>query len=355
MATAARGAEPWGAPALRKLTADLGKGWPPGLTVLTGDDLYHLDRAQALILDHLVPNKDDAFGLSIVGDEAVTAEGLVGAARSLGMFAPRRVLLLRDIAGLSGEPEPLAAYAKSPPAQSWIVVRAPRLDRKRKLHKALAEAGICLTFRRAAGEGEFRELERVVAAMAASRGVALDEAAATLLVDVCGSDLYRLEGELEKMSVWLGAEASRKGETIGIATVRALVGGSGLLSGWELADALTSRDAEEAIAAARRLLDTGEEPIRTLGGIASRARSLLKAKAMERSGMPPRDIVDAARAWYFRDALARGLKRYTLQELLAMPSRLYEADRAFKSRALDKGAVLETLVIGLTVPSAERR
>jgi DNA polymerase III subunit delta len=355
MATAARASGPWGGPALRKLVADLAKGWPPGLTVLTGDDLYHLDRARTLILDHLVPNKDDAFGLSIVGDDAVTTDALVGAARSLGMFAPRRVVYLRDVAGLSGEPEPLAAYAKNPPSKSWIIVRAPKLDRKRKLHKALAEAGICLTFRRAAGESEFRELERVLGAMAASRGVALDDGAAALLVDVCGSDLERLDAELEKMAVWLGEEASRKGETIGIATVRALVGGSGLLSGWELADALTSRDAEEAIAAARRLLDAGEEPIRTLGGIASRARSLLKAKAMEQSGIPPRDIVDAARAWYFRDALARGLKRYTLRELLAMPSRLYEADRTFKSRALDKGAVLETLVIGLTVPSAERR
>jgi hypothetical protein len=38
-----------------------------------------------------------------------------------------------------------------------------------------------------------------------------------------------------------------------------------------------------------------------------------------------------------------------------MPSKLYEADRTFKSRALDKGAVLETLVVGLTVRSAERR
>jgi len=354
MATA-RAAGPWGAPALRKLVADLAKGWPPGLTVLTGDDHYHLDRAQSLILDQLVPRKDEAFGLSIVGEESVTTEGLVGAARSMGMFAPRRVLLLRDIAGLTGEPEPLAAYAKNPPSQSWIVVRAPKLDRKRKLHKALAESGICLTFRRAAGEGEFKDLERVVGTMAAARGVALDEAAATMLVDVCGSDLYRLDSELEKLSAWMGDEASRQGERVGIATVRALVAGSGLLSGWELADALTSRDADEAIAAARRLLDAGEEPIRTLGGIASRARSLLKAKAMEQSGTAPKDIVDAARAWYFRDALARGMKRYTLQELLAMPSKLYEADRTFKSRALDKGAVLETLVVGLTVRSAETR
>jgi DNA polymerase III delta subunit len=66
-------------------------------------------------------------------------------------------------------------------------------------------------------------------------------------------------------------------------------------------------------------------------------------------------VVDASRAWYFRDALAAGLRRYTLPELLAMPWRLLEADRSFKSRSLDKGAVLEALVARLTAPPAERR
>ena len=37
-----------------------------------------------------------------------------------------------------------------------------------------------------------------------------------------------------------------------------------------------------------------------------------------------------------------------MRELLAMPGRLLEADRSFKSRSLDKGAVLEALVLGLT-------
>jgi DNA polymerase III delta subunit len=82
---------------------------------------------------------------------------------------------------------------------------------------------------------------------------------------------------------------------------------------------------------------------------------LLKAKAMTESGVPAKAVVDAARAWYFRDALLLGLKRYTMTELLAMPARLLEIDRTFKSRALDKGAVLEALVSGLTAPSPESR
>ena len=140
MAAFSRPSGPWGGAALRAFAADVAKGWPAGLTVLTGDDAYHLDRAQKVLLDHLVPG-GDPFALSIVGDEPVGTGALVGAARSLGMFAPRRVVLLRDVSMLEGDAEPLSEYSAKPPAASWIVVRAPKLDRKRKLHKALAEAG----------------------------------------------------------------------------------------------------------------------------------------------------------------------------------------------------------------------
>jgi DNA polymerase III delta subunit len=76
---------------------------------------------------------------------------------------------------------------------------------------------------------------------------------------------------------------------------------------------------------------------------------------MTEAGASPKTVLDGARAWYFRDALAKGLKRYTMGELLAMPARFLEADRSFKSRSLDKGAVLEALVSGLTSKKPERR
>src|SRR5262245_8110942 len=153
-----------------------------------------------------------------------------------------------------------------------------------------------------------RSLTETVQAIARRAGVALEPAALGLILDVCGADLHRATGEIDKMASYLGGEKT----PIDGATARALVAGSGLLEDWELADAVTAKRPDEAVAAARRLLDAGGEPIRALGGIASRARALLRAKALRAGGMPARDVVDAARAWYFRDALAAGLERYSL-------------------------------------------
>lgn len=349
MAYGARGADPWGAAVLRRVVADLKKGWPAGLTVLTGDDLYHLDRAQQAILEHLAPASGDAFGLSYVGETAVSVGDLVGAARSAGMFASRRVVVLRDVAALEGDPEPLVAYAARPPADSFIVVRAPKLDRKRKLHKALAEAGRCLAFRQA-GEAEAPELLDALAEIAKDAGVRFEREAMETLADVCGSDLQRAAVEIEKIAVWAGDRR----EPVTASDVAALVAGSALLTGWELADGITVRDMGTALGASRRLVDGGKEPIAIVGGVAWRSRLLLAAKGMEAAGMPLDRIVDTLRAWRFRRELATGLKRYSLAELLAAPATLYRADKTFKSRALDPRAVLESMVIDMTAPTEKR-
>ena len=349
MAYGARGADPWGAVVLRRVEADLKKGWPAGLTVLTGDDVYHLDRAQRAILDQLAPASGDPFGVSYLGEAPVSTGELAGAARSAGMFSSRRVVVLRDVSALEGDPEPLVAYASRPPADSFIVVRAPKLDRKRKLHKALAETGRCLTFRQA-GETETRELLDVISGMAQHAGVVFAREALETLAEVCGADLQRAAVEIEKIAVWTGGRR----DPVTAADIAALVAGSAVLTGWELADGITVRDTGTALGASRRLVDGGKEPIAIVGGVAWRSRLLLAAKGMEAAGIPLDRIVDTLRAWRFRRELATGLKRYSLADLLAAPATLYRADKTFKSRALDPRAVLESMVIDMTAPTEKR-
>ena len=84
-----------------------------------------------------------------------------------------------------------------------------------------------------------------------------------------------------------------------------------------------------------------------MGGLAWRARTLLKAKAMSDAGAPARDVVAAARAWSQERELLKSLARTRLADLLAMPQHLLAADRALKSRSIDPRAVLEQLVFDL--------
>jgi len=325
---------------LRRLEEGLEKGWDAGLTVLTGDDSYHLDKAQRSLLRALVPGESSEFGLTVFGEQKVDVGIVVSAVRSVGMFTDRRVVLVRDAAVLDGDPDPLAAYARKPPELSHLIVRAATLDARRKLHQVLAKAGKKLEFYAPEG-GDMRRLAPEVQKLAEARGFIAERPAAALLAEICAGDFYRIEAELEKMTIWLGGEGEGR---ITASVVRELATGSGLLSGWEVADAILLRDLEAALPAVRGLLEAGDDALKILGGINYRIQGVIQVKAMTERGMDARSAARAARLWWDRGQVSVGLDRYTLDELATFPSLLLEADRTLKSRSLPPQAVLESML-----------
>ncbi len=295
---------------LREVQRKAAAGWPSGLVVLSGDSAYHLDAAQRAILDAIVPADAGAYALTVFGDEKVAVGTVVAACRSVGMFAERRVVLVRDLEMLDGEPEALLDYAAKPAPDSHLILRAPKLDRRRKLGKALAKQKMFFLFRipedPLAAAGEIGEL-------AAEQGLKLEREALKLLAHVCAGDLQRATMELAKLATWLGDEKRE----VRVQDLRETLTGEGAMSGWELANAINDRDRARALCAARKLVEAGEEPLRIVGGIAWNARKMLAT---------------------------RNTQHYEMDELLAFPSHLLEADRTLKSRQIPGVTVLEALV-----------
>ncbi len=333
---------------LREVRSRAGSGWPAGLAVLTGDDAYHLDAAQDAILAALVPPGTGDLALTVFGgDERVAVADVVAAARSVGMFSPRRVVLVRDVDVLEGEPDALQAYAGRPPADSYLVVRAPALDQRRKLHKALASAGTTLAFVRG-GEADDPATRREIGGLAAERGLRLRPAVVAFLAEAAAGDLYRVRSELDKIRAWIGGDTPAD---VTPEIAREVAAGTAVMTGWEVADAVQRRDLPEALAALRRLIESGAEPIQVLGGLAWRARALLQARALRDGGAGPRDILSAVRVPFAREAFLEAVERYSLAELRAFPYHLARADRTLKSRGIDAGAVLQELAVALISPS----
>jgi DNA polymerase-3 subunit delta len=331
----------FGTETLRKMRRELRTGWPPGLTVLTGGDLYHLDLAQRALIEALLPSDTSEFALTVFGDQRVDVAAVVAAVRSAGMFTDRRVVLVRDVAALDGEADTLVAYAGDPPDFSYLIVRGPELDKRRKLHQALLKAGRVFEFA-VPSPRDAPRLPREVAAMAVEKGFEIDPEAASMLAEACGGDFCRISNELEKIGAWYGADG---GATVTPDVLREVAAGSGVLSGWEVASALLRRERGAAVAALHRLLDAGDEPLRLLGGLAYRARSILQARAMIERGVSAGSAVRAARIWGENPKhAADGVSGYTMAEVLRFPALLLEADRTLKSRALAPHAVLGSLL-----------
>ncbi len=343
MAGKGASAGPPGADVLKRVLSDLSKGWPEGLTVLTGDDLFHLDAAQKALLRSLAPEEEGTGGLaiSVVGDRDAAISSVVSAACSVGMFFPRRVVLVRDVEALSGEPGPLSEYAKAPPRGSFLIVRAPKLDARRKLQRELLEAGRVRVFRTPTPKESAAEAGE----LARERGLVLDRETLEFLVQVSAGDLHRLSSELDKIRDWRGKEGRGP---VSLHEAREVAVGDGALTGWELANAVLARDAGLALEAARRLAEAGEAPLKTLGGLAWRSRAMLQVKAAIDGGARPEDAARSVWAGVPVKSLLSGLDRWPLGDLLALPSKMLRADRTLKSRQIAGRVVLESLAEDLT-------
>jgi len=328
---------------LAKIRKTLEQGWKPGVTVLTGDDHYHLDAAQRELVQSLVPEQDAEYGLTVYGEQKVDVTTVVSAARSLGMFAERRVVLVRDADVLDGDPRSLIEYAAHPPGSSFLIVRAPKLDKRRKMAQALIKKGTVLLFD---SPDDPTKAVPDILEMAKTKGLKLDRASAALLAEVCMADYYRVDAELEKIHCWM---VSAKRKKVGIDLIREIASGAGLLSGWEVADAVLERDRGAALAALRGALESGAAPLLIVGGLAYRARSMLQAKVLIEGGMDVGRACRTARLWGAHPStVQQGLARYSVTELTGFASRLLEADRTLKSRQIAPAAVLESLIDRLT-------
>jgi DNA polymerase III delta subunit len=265
------------------------------------------------------------------------------------MFAPRRVVLLRDLGALvldteariEGACAAFAAYDASPPPGSHLLVRAPRLDARRRLHKLLAGARGALLF----DPTSAGDLAAALADMARERGLTLTPEAAGLLLEACldprsgEGDLYRAATELDKLRSWLGEESRAPVDAGALAP---LLAGAAAGSSFVVADAVAARDEATAQRLARELLDRGENPLAFLGALAWRGRSLLHAKAMLQAHAPERAVQQASRLWNLEV-----LRRWRLDELLRFPSALLAADRALKTGG-EPRATVQRLLSALT-------
>ena len=109
-------------------------------------------------------------------------------------------------------------------------------------------------------------------------GLTLDRAAAEALCEAIGSDSARLASELEKLSLYLGAE-----QTISLAAVQALVG-SQAANALQVGDALLAGQPAQAVALVDALLAANEPALRIVATLCGQIRGWLWVSLLEQQG-----------------------------------------------------------------------
>ena len=155
-------------------------------------------------------------------------------------------------------------------------------------------------------------------------GVSAD--VARYIVDNLGTELMFLNGEMEKLTIYL--RGTRPAEA---ADVDQLLIGSDQFGPFELDDAFMAGDYPRAIRVVGAMIDDGVQPILILSKIARLWRQLFIGKVLEKHASPA-DIARAASAPAWKaTTLVAACRRFRLSRLVEGFTELVRADRALKS------------------------
>lgn len=279
-------------------------------------------------------------GAEIVGLDADDGlEGLEEALFAGSLFASRRVVVVRNAAGLpkSGV-ERLAAALHREGQPDAVVVVAVSERVPTQLVKALDDVA------------EVRRLERprrgelaawVTKRMKAAGLVPGPHAAATL-VEAVGEGLRDLAGAIDQLALRAGRGA--RVERDNVLEHFALSGEQPI---WVLFDAMVRHEGPKAFDTLRRLLAAGDEPLPVLGAIVSQVRGVIRAKSiLERGAVRDGDLAKALSVSPGRAAvLRRQSSRLTWEWLLGVHRLCAEADVELKGGDDGSGAVLPADVV----------
>ena len=336
-----------------QLNTQLTHGTVAPLYLVVGEEDLLRDMALAVLKTALLGDGESDFNCDLFYGDDVSGSEIVTCASEVAVFAPRRVVVVKAADKLPAkECETILPYLKKPNDSTTVIFVASKLDGRLKFAQALTKSAVtvdCAPLREAQWLPWLKQdAERV--------GIRLNDEAIELLKEACGSALYSVRRELEKLAAYVSPSLS-----VTAADVVTLRGTEPGASVFDLTLAIGARNRGRVLAILARNLEAGEAPLRILGSLAWQYRRLWKVKEMARQsgreGEAARTLrMDPSRVRSFLDQFPDA----HLQEALGL---LLDADAKLKGGSGGRPVrILEGLLLrlcdraqGMARPPAPRR
>jgi len=173
---------------------------------LMGEEPYYIDKISDFIADNVLTEDERGFNqMSLYGKETSIDE-IVSNAKRFPMMAEHQVIIVKEAQELSRTIENLISYVENPQPTTVLVIcyKYKKLDKRKKLYKAVQKNGVLFESKKLY-ENQVADWIRKVLN---GKKYQISPKASALLVEFLGTDLSRINNELEKLFlvVPLGSE-----------------------------------------------------------------------------------------------------------------------------------------------------
>jgi DNA polymerase-3 subunit delta len=334
----------------RKAMKSVAAGKVAPVYVCYGPETFLMNEFISHLTTALIEPEHQEFAVSKFDLNETPIEAVIEDAETLPFMVPRKVVIAKNAALFTGAKDTskvehnvdrLAAYLKAPVDYAVLVftVSADKLDERKKIVKALKEADALVPCLSMSGD----ELTAWVKDQAARRRFAFDQGAAEQLILYTGGHLQALQGEIEKLSLFVG-----KGGRASAEHVDELVSRSSEQNVFLLIEDIVQLRLDKALATLDELLKMKEEPIKIVALLARQFRIMLQVKELVQQGYSHQQIASQIGVHPYAVKLADGQSRkYDTARLSSILAKLADLDFGMKSGGIDKVLGLELFLLGL--------
>lgn len=308
-----------------------------------GEEAYYIDKISDFIEDNVLDEAEKGFNQMVLYGRDVTIDDIVGNAKRYPMMAERQVVIVKEAQDLSRTIEKLAKYAENPQPSTVLVLnyKYKKLDKRKALYKKITKTGGVVFESKKLYENQVPDWIRRVLK---GQNYDISPKAAQMLVEFLGTDLSKVNNELNKLKIVLP-----EGTQITPEHIEENIGISKDFNNFELRKAVGEKNVVKAHQIAKYFADNPKDNpiVVTVALLFNFFSQLLHLHGM--SDKNPRSVASALKVNpYFVNEYLTAAKNYPMKKVSSVIGLLREFDVKSKgvgANAIPQGDLLKELLV----------
>ncbi len=222
-----------------KIITDLQQGKVQPIYFLMGDEPYFIDEISNYIENNVLSEEEKGFNQVVLYGLDVTIEDIISNAKRFPMMAEKQVVIVKEAQNLSRTIEKLESYIENPQPSTVLVLcyKYKTIDKRKKLYKQLQKNAVVFESKKLYDYQMGDWIKEVLN----KKGYQIEPKAMLMLVEFLGTDLSKINNELEKLQIILPENS-----TITPNDIEENIGISKDFNNFELQKAIGSKDVVKA-------------------------------------------------------------------------------------------------------------
>jgi DNA polymerase III subunit delta len=299
---------------------------------------HKIDKWVSALIKRIIPPGAEAFDLDRFSGRDIDIANVINSLSTPPVLSPFRVAILTAVDKMAaGGQNKLESFLSRIPEYSVLAMTATKTDKRLKLFKRLVGEKDVHAFEHTPYKPD--EATRMVAKFASDKGKQISAPVAAVMVDTFGPDAYRLENEVEKLSLYIADRTEIEKKDLAFSS-----GFDRVETAYDLPDLIFKGNLKEALKLARTALASGIAEMQMLYILKNH---LLRLNTAQQAGSV-KVFISRSRIPYKPAQELYSQSRTITQEAIAKGlTFVFRAEYSLKSARFHSETVIELLIVAL--------